>query len=37
MKEKVLLKDTLFNPAKVHKIALEIKSVYPEFDQENFE
>jgi len=37
MKEKVLLKDTLFSASKVHKIACEIKAVYGEFDHEAFE
>jgi len=37
MKEKVLLKDTLFSASKVHKIATEIKAVFEEFEQEMFE
>ncbi len=37
MKEKFLLKDELFNPDKVHKIATEIKAVYSAFDQKAFE
>jgi len=37
MKEKFSLKDALFNAKKVHKIALEIKSVYSDFNQEAFE
>ena len=37
MKEKFSLKNELFNPAKVHKIAREIKAVYPDFAQEAFE
>ncbi len=37
MKEKFSLKDELFNPQKVHQIASEIKSVYPAFEQGNFE
>ena len=35
-KEKFSLKDELFNASKVEKIATEIKSVYAEFDKENF-
>ena len=31
MKEKFSLKDALYNPEKVQKIAIEIKAVYPEF------
>jgi len=37
MKEKFSLKDELFNSDKVHKIAVEIKAVYPAFDQKAFE
>ena len=37
MKEKALLKDTLFSASKVHKIATEIKTVFEEFEQEMFE
>lgn len=37
MAEKVLLKDTLFTPFKVRKIALEIKRVYPDFKELGFE
>ncbi len=37
MSEKILLKDTLFNPLKVRKIALEIKTVYPDFQALGFE
>ena len=37
MKEKFSLKDELFNTAKVQKIAREIKAVYPDFDQKEFE
>jgi len=37
MKEKVLLKDSLFSASKVHKIACEIKAVYGEFDHGAFE
>jgi len=37
MSQKVLLKDTLFNPLKVRKIALEIKKVYPDFQDQRFE
>jgi len=37
MKEKFSLKDELFNSAKVHKIATEIRAVYPAFDQKSFE
>lgn len=36
MAEKVLLKDLLFNRAKVEKIATEIAQVYPAFDQGGF-
>jgi len=36
MKEKVLLKDTLFNTQKVEQLAGEIKAVYPAFDQDLF-
>lgn len=35
--EKPLLKERLFNPLKIKKIATEIKSVYPEFQQQCFE
>jgi len=35
--EKFSLKDELYNPKKVHKIASEIKSVYADFAQEAFE
>ena len=37
MKEKFSLKDTLFNPLKVGKMASEIKAVYADFEQEAFE
>ena len=37
MKEKFSLKDALYNPEKVQKIATEIKAVYPDFEQESFE
>ena len=37
MKEKFSLKDALYNPTKVQKIATEIKAVYPVFNQEAFE
>ena len=37
MKEKFSLKDALYNPTKVQKIAAEIKAVYPDFQQEIFE
>ena len=37
MSEKFSLKDELFNPDKVQKIAKEIKEVYPSFPQEEFE
>jgi len=37
MAEKSLLKDALFNPFKIKKIAAEIKSVYPEFKAKMFE
>ena len=37
MKEKFSLKDELFNPAKVQKIASEIQAVYADFAQEAFE
>ena len=37
MSEKFSLKDELFNPQKIHKIALEIKAVYTDFDQTDFE
>ena len=37
MSEKFLLKDELFNPPKVHKIASEIKAVYTAFNQTSFE
>ena len=37
MAEKYLLKDVLFNPLKVKKIAVEIKSVYPDFKDKMFE
>ena len=37
MAEKFSLKDKLFNPQKVKKIALEIKEVYEHFNQEAFE
>lgn len=37
MSEKILLKDTLFNPLKVKKIASEIKAVHPEFESNAFE
>ena len=37
MKEKFSLKDELFNPAKVQKIASEIQAVYADFEQEAFE
>ena len=37
MKEKFSLKDALYNPEKVQKIATEIKAVYPDFKQEAFE
>ena len=37
MKEKFSLKDALYNPEKVQKIATEIKAVYPDFQQEAFE
>ncbi|MCI0501212.1 MAG: DNA alkylation repair protein, partial [Epsilonproteobacteria bacterium] len=36
MKEKILLKDTLFSASKVGKIATEIKSIFEEFEQEMF-
>lgn len=36
MKEKFSLKDALYNPVKVQKIATEIKVVYPDFQQEAF-
>ena len=36
MKEKFSLKDELFNPQKVEKIALEIKAVYPSFNETSF-
>jgi len=36
MKEKFSLKDELFNPAKVQKIASEIQAVYADFKQEKF-
>ncbi|MEA2048107.1 MAG: DNA alkylation repair protein [Campylobacterota bacterium] len=35
--EKTLLKEILFNPIKIKKIATEIKSVYPEFQEKYFE
>lgn len=37
MAEKYSLKDELYNPSKIHKIASEIKAVYPDFSQEKFE
>ena len=37
MKEKFSLKDALFNPVKVQKIASEIQAVYTAFEQESFE
>lgn len=37
MAEKYSLKDELYNPSKVHKIASEIKAVYPDFLQDAFE
>ncbi len=37
MSGKILLKDTLFNPLKVRKIALEIKTIYPDFQELAFE
>jgi len=37
MSEKFSLKDELFNPQKVHKIASEIKEVYDLFKQDKFE
>ncbi len=37
MKEKFSLKDELFNPAKVQKIASEIQVVYADFEQRAFE
>lgn len=37
MKEKFSLKDALYNPKKVSKIAIEIKAVYPDFQEEAFE
>jgi 3-methyladenine DNA glycosylase AlkC len=37
MPKKFSLKDELFNPQKVHKIASEIKAVYEAFEQEKFE
>jgi 3-methyladenine DNA glycosylase AlkC len=37
MKEKFSLKDVLYNSEKVSKIATEIKTVYPDFEQEAFE
>lgn len=37
MAEKILLKDTLFNVLKVNKIALEIKTIYPDFGELGFE
>ena len=37
MSGKILLKDTLFNPLKVRKIALEIKTIYPDFQELEFE
>lgn len=37
MAEKFSLKDELFNPEKVHKIAFEIKAVYEKFEKEKFE
>jgi len=37
MKEKFSLKDALYNPEKVQKIATEIKVVYPDFQEEAFE
>lgn len=37
MKEKFSLKDALYNPEKVQKIATEIQAVYPDFKQEDFE
>lgn len=37
MKEKFSLKDALYNPVKVQKIATEIKVVYPDLQQESFE
>ncbi len=37
MKEKILLKDTLFSASKVRKIASEIQAVYDDFTQEAFE
>lgn len=37
MAEKFSLKDELFNPQKVHKIACEIKEVYSVFEQVEFE
>lgn len=37
MKEKFSLKDALFNPEKVHQLAIEIKIVYADLDQESFE
>ncbi len=35
--ERFSLKDHLFNPAKVHMVASQIKAVYDKFDQESFE
>ena len=37
MSEKFFLKDELFNPKKVHLLASELKSVYPPFQQKEFE
>ncbi len=37
MSKKLLLKDELFNPKKVHLLANELKSVYPTFQQKEFE
>ena len=36
MKEKILLKETLFNVQKVRQLATEIKAVYPVFTEEHF-